>query len=107
MIRCRCGEPLVDGVAADTVRVAGEDIPFRRTTDYVVCLACGELHSSRSLRSTTAVSADRQPAGSLQAAPHDAEAAAQAMIGVEFRDEDVDVVLSALSDLSREDGQPH
>ncbi|MBW3657405.1 MAG: hypothetical protein KY457_02130 [Actinobacteria bacterium] len=44
-VRCRCGEQLVDAVVDDREVVVGEDhIPFRRTTDYLVCPACQSMY---------------------------------------------------------------
>ena len=50
-ILCTCGEVLVEEVTAEGVRPLGapEVIPFRRTTDYVVCSSCYESFDVRSL----------------------------------------------------------
>ncbi len=102
MIHCRCGEPLLDGAAADTVTVAGQDIPFRRTTDYVACVACGALIPSRSLRAAAA-SGEERPDDSLPAEADAGGAGTQAGHEAPRADDDVDVVLSALRDLAGED----
>lgn len=39
-VRCQCGEKLVDAVDWPDVIVDDERIPFRRTTDFLVCLEC-------------------------------------------------------------------
>lgn len=43
-VRCTCGEKLVDGVEPPEVRVGDERIPFRRTTDYLVCPGCRSMY---------------------------------------------------------------
>ena len=44
-VRCACGEQLVDAVVDDREVVVGEDhIPFRRTTDYLVCPVCQSMY---------------------------------------------------------------
>lgn len=43
-VRCSCGEKLVDAVAPPDVRVGDETIPFRRTTDFLVCLGCRSMY---------------------------------------------------------------
>jgi hypothetical protein len=50
-ILCICGAVLVEEVTAEGERPVGADevIPFRRSTDYVVCPACFESYDVRSL----------------------------------------------------------
>jgi len=50
-IACICGAPLVEEVTERGVRpVGGGDlIPFRRTTDYVMCARCLRTYDVRSL----------------------------------------------------------
>jgi hypothetical protein len=50
-IMCTCGAVLVEEVTAAGVRPVGSDevIPFRRTTDYVICATCFESYDVRSL----------------------------------------------------------
>jgi hypothetical protein len=50
-ILCTCGGVLVEEVTAEGVRPVGGDevIPFRRSTDYVVCPACFTSYDVRSL----------------------------------------------------------
>ena len=50
-ITCRCGAPLVEDVSEKGVRPVGGGplIPFRRTTDYVMCAECLRTYTVRSL----------------------------------------------------------
>lgn len=43
-VRCSCGEKLVDAIDPPEVQVGDERIPFRRTTDYLVCPACASMY---------------------------------------------------------------
>lgn len=45
-VHCTCGERVADHIDAAGVIVDGARIPFRRSTDYLVCTACGSLTSS-------------------------------------------------------------
>jgi hypothetical protein len=50
-VHCRCGELLVDEVtSAGVTPTGGAPIPFRRTTDYVVCPACHSVYQVDVLR---------------------------------------------------------
>ncbi|HEV2786194.1 MAG TPA: hypothetical protein VGV67_07405 [Solirubrobacteraceae bacterium] len=113
MILCECGEPLVDDIDDATVTVDGDPIPFRRTTDWVACPRCGRMRSVRSLKAEAVatgefllaeVAAARtdQPA-TLQAAAEEAVASIHEATDTLNDDDYADVVLSALSDISRED----
>ena len=113
MILCECGEPLVDDIDDATVTVDGDPIPFRRTTDWVACPRCGRMRSVRSLKAEAVatgellladVAAARtdQPA-TLQAAAEEAVASIHEATDTLDDDDYADVVLSALSDISRED----
>lgn len=50
-IYCSCGAILVEEVTPAGVRPPGSDtvLPFRRTTDYVVCASCMLAYDVRSL----------------------------------------------------------
>lgn len=50
-----CGAVLVAEVTDEGVRPVGADdvIPFRRTTDYVVCTECFESYAVRALKEMT------------------------------------------------------
>jgi hypothetical protein len=50
-ISCICGAPLVEEVTDRGVRPVGGGpfIPFRRTTDYVMCATCLRTYDVRSL----------------------------------------------------------
>jgi len=50
-IVCRCGALLVEAVTEQGVRPVGGGafIPFRRTTDYVMCAECLRTYDVRSL----------------------------------------------------------
>lgn len=50
-ILCGCGAVLVEEITETGVRPVGSDelIPFRRTTDYVVCASCFESYDVRGL----------------------------------------------------------
>jgi hypothetical protein len=50
-ILCACGAVLVDEVTSMGVRPIGSDIlvPFRRTTDHVVCVECLRSYNVRAL----------------------------------------------------------
>ena len=52
-IACICGAPLVEEVTDRGVRPVGGGalIPFRRTTDYVMCANCLRTYDVRSLMS--------------------------------------------------------
>ena len=124
MILCECGQPLVDDIDDATVTVAGEPIPFRRTTDWVACPRCGRMRSLRSLKAEavatgelllaeisaarkgdlSASEADDLP--TLQAAAEEAVASIHEATDTTNDDDYADVVLSALSDISREDETP-
>lgn len=43
-VRCTCGAKLVDRIDPPEVQVGDDRIPFRRTTDYLVCPACASMH---------------------------------------------------------------
>jgi hypothetical protein len=50
-VHCRCGELLVEEVTdAGVTPSGGEPIPFRRTTDYVLCPACHSVYQVEVLR---------------------------------------------------------
>lgn len=119
MIRCECGEPIVEAVDRRTVVVDGEAIPFARTTDWVACPNCGRMRSTISLRAEAVASGELVPPGdepaadtpsALEAAAAEALAAIREMsggAGAAWDDAYADIVLSALSDISREDeGEP-
>jgi hypothetical protein len=50
-IICTCGWVLVEEVDARGVKPVGSDewVPFRRTTDYVMCTKCFQMYDVRSL----------------------------------------------------------
>ena len=50
-IMCRCGAVLVEDVTEEGVKPVGGTsiIPFRRTTDYVMCAECLRTYDVRSL----------------------------------------------------------
>ena len=50
-IRCTCGAVLVEEITEVGVRPVGSDevLPFRRTTDYVICPACFESYEVAAL----------------------------------------------------------
>ncbi|MGZ4207542.1 MAG: hypothetical protein ACXVQ6_06515 [Actinomycetota bacterium] len=50
-ISCRCGTPLVEEITDRGVRPVGGGpvIPFRRTTDYVMCPSCLRTYDVPSL----------------------------------------------------------
>jgi hypothetical protein len=50
-IVCKCGVPLVEEVTERGVRPVGGGafIPFKRTTDYVMCAECLRTYDVRSL----------------------------------------------------------
>ena len=51
VIPCECGAPLIEAVADRGVMPIGgtEWIPFRRTTDYVMCEKCLRTYGVRDL----------------------------------------------------------
>lgn len=50
-VHCRCGELLVEDVTgAGVTPPGGEPIPFRRTTDFVVCPNCSSVYRVDVLR---------------------------------------------------------
>lgn len=51
-VTCACGEPLLDDLRRDTIELSGTELVYRRTTDYVLCESCGEIHSIGHLRRT-------------------------------------------------------
>jgi hypothetical protein len=54
-MRCECGELLLEGIGRRTVRnVLGEEMPFSRRTDHVVCPACLRSYPASTLRPTSA-----------------------------------------------------
>jgi hypothetical protein len=46
---CTCGETLLEAIDPPAVTVDGERFPFRRTTDYIVCRACGATYQAAEL----------------------------------------------------------
>ncbi|MCA1830194.1 MAG: hypothetical protein ABR552_02885 [Actinomycetota bacterium] len=54
-IFCECGVVLVDGVSDAGVRPIGSNewLPFRRTTDYVMCERCLRSYGVRELLART------------------------------------------------------
>lgn len=49
-ILCDCGTVLVEEVTEEGVKpVGGDPIPFRRTTDYVICSNCYSVYNVRTL----------------------------------------------------------
>lgn len=116
MITCHsCGETLVDDVDADSLTVAGKEIRFRRTSDYVACPHCGAMRSVQSLRMEAVVEGDLD-ADDVVAARRDPEAhdvvqeALAEMRAVaedreKFGREDVEAALALLSDLSQADDE--
>jgi hypothetical protein len=50
-VLCTCGAVLLEEVTAEGVRPLGteEIVPFRRTTDYVMCASCLESFEIRAL----------------------------------------------------------
>lgn len=114
MINCNeCGEPLIDEIDVRTLTVEGEEIPFRRTSDYLVCSNCGAIRSITSLRAEAVAKGELLvdddeglPQTPLQQAADEALAAILAMTD-ESSPEDADTVFTALADISREDdGEP-
>ena len=50
-VHCRCGELLIEDISgAGVTPPGGEPIPFRRTTDYVVCPNCHSVYQVDVLR---------------------------------------------------------
>ena len=60
-VRCTCGEKLVDAVAPPEVVVGDDAIPFRRSTDFLVCPEC------RSMYRVTDIGSDLVVGGALVA----------------------------------------
>lgn len=110
MMDCsECGEPLIDELDVGTLTVEGEEIPFRRTSDYIACANCGAIRSITSLRAEAVAKGDllvddeeERPQTALQQAADEALAAIRAMTA-EGQPEDADAVFTALADISRED----
>jgi hypothetical protein len=47
---CVCGEPLAESVnERGVVLPGGELVPFRRTTDYVICSSCLRMYRATDL----------------------------------------------------------
>ena len=116
MILCECGEPLVDDIDDATVTVDGEPIPFRRTTDWVACPRCGRMRSLLSLKAEAVATGEllladvnaarSDPPATLQSAAEEAVASIHEATDTLDDDDYADVVLSALSDISRENDSP-
>jgi hypothetical protein len=49
-LTCVCGQPLAEAVTDEGVVLpGGELVPFRRTTDYVICHACLRMYRATDL----------------------------------------------------------
>lgn len=113
MINCNeCGEPLIEELDVGTLTLEGEEIAFRRTSDYIVCSNCGAIRSITSLRAQAVaegellVDDEEPPQTPLQQAADEALAAILAMTDEAAADE-ADAVFTALADITREDdGEP-
>lgn len=115
MIHCQCGEPLIDELDVGTLTVEGEEIPFRRRSDFIACSTCGELRSIRSLRAEAVAKGhlvvdeedEERPDTALQQAADAAIAHILAVGGGGYgdadRDDHIDAVLSAFSDITSDE----
>jgi hypothetical protein len=49
-LTCVCGEPLAEAVTdRGVVLPGGEQVPFRRNTDYVICSTCLRMYRATDL----------------------------------------------------------
>lgn len=114
MITCHsCGEPLAEALDAENLTIAGKEIRFRRTSDYVACPECGAMRSVESLRKEAIAEGDLDVddvmAGRSDPEGHDVvrealdEMRAVADEREDVEHEDVDAALELLSDLSQDD----
>lgn len=49
-VRCDCGWLLIDGLEDTAITVGACRFPWRRSTDYVLCPACGASHRVADVR---------------------------------------------------------
>ena len=64
MTYCRCGQLLLLSIADITVRLpSGEDVPFQRRTDFVLCDRCLSRLPVSVLRESEEVGAGQGPQG--------------------------------------------
>jgi DNA-directed RNA polymerase subunit RPC12/RpoP len=54
MLTCTCGARLVDDVDDEGVRVGDDEFRLARSTDYIACPECGDLHRIADLRARAA-----------------------------------------------------
>lgn len=48
---CECGQPLVMGVGSEAVvTLSGQEVAFRRDTDFVICTRCLSSYRAGELR---------------------------------------------------------
>lgn len=61
-VRCSCGETLLDGMDDSHVVLGDDEFRFRRTTDYVGCVACGTIYRVDDLEPGVNTVGDESPA---------------------------------------------